>query len=106
MSPVGIAIAGATGDLVARRFLSPGYYPSRVAKVKFFTRNARSVAAQELITLGVKAIENGMSAGNVKGIDLFVNVLGEGTSLEDRNAYVNAAAEAGVKTYIPTEFGM
>ncbi|KAG8946363.1 hypothetical protein FRC04_011909 [Tulasnella sp. 424] len=109
MSPISIAIAGATGDLgrrVARRFLSSQYYPSQVAEVKFFTRNASSAASQELIGLGVKAIDSGISAENFKGVDVFVSVLGEATSLGDRNAYVKAAAEAGVKVYIPTEFGI
>lgn len=82
------------------------YSPSQVAEVRFFTRNASSAASQELISLGVKAIDTGISAENFKGVDVFVSVLGEATSLEDRNAYVKAAAEAGVKVYIPTEFGM
>ncbi|KIO26433.1 hypothetical protein M407DRAFT_235092 [Tulasnella calospora MUT 4182] len=109
MSPISVAIAGATGDLgrrVVRRFLSPEYFPSQVAEVKFFTRDASSAASQELIDLGVKAIETGISAESFKNVDVFVSVQGEGTSLEERNAYVKAAGEAGVKVYIPTEFGI
>ncbi|KAG8921180.1 hypothetical protein FRC01_000377 [Tulasnella sp. 417] len=92
MSPISIAIAGATGDLVS--------------EIKFFTRDASSAASQELLNLGVKAIDTGISAESFKNVDVFVSVQGEGTSLEERNAYAKAAADAGVKVYIPTEFGI
>ncbi|KAG9046511.1 hypothetical protein FS837_004261 [Tulasnella sp. UAMH 9824] len=98
MSPISVAIAGATGDLE--------YFPSEIAEVKFFTRDANSAASQELIGLGVEPIETGISAESFKNVDVFVSVQGEGTTLDERNAYVKAAAEAGVKVYIPTEFGI
>ncbi|KAG9017069.1 hypothetical protein FRB90_001894 [Tulasnella sp. 427] len=109
MSPIRVAIAGATGDLgrrVVRKFLSPEYNPSQVAEVKFFTRNVNSAASQEVIALGVKAVDTGINVESLRGVDVLVSVLGGSTKLEDRNAYAKAAADAGVKVYIPTEFGI
>ncbi|KAG8921178.1 hypothetical protein FRC01_000375 [Tulasnella sp. 417] len=109
MSPITIAIIGATGDLgrrVVRRFLSPEYSPSQISSVKFFTRNASSDAAQELKTLGAEPIEGEVTAAALKGTDVFISVIGAATDLDYLNNFAKEAVEAGVKVYIPSEYGI
>ncbi|KIO26445.1 hypothetical protein M407DRAFT_74465 [Tulasnella calospora MUT 4182] len=108
-SPITVAILGATGDLglrVVRRFLSPEYSPSQVSSVKFFTRNPSSAGAQELKTLGAEPIEGEVTAAGLKGVDVFISMIGGATDVDYMNKYAKAAVDAGVKVYIPSEFGI
>ncbi|KAG8899150.1 hypothetical protein FRC01_010644 [Tulasnella sp. 417] len=109
MSPITIAIIGATGDLgrrVVRRFLSPEYSPSQISSVKFFTRNPSSAGAQELKTLGAEPIKGEVTAAALRGTDVFISVIGGATALDYMNNYAKEAVEAGVKVYIPSEYGI
>ncbi|KAG9046509.1 hypothetical protein FS837_004259 [Tulasnella sp. UAMH 9824] len=109
MAPITVAILGATGDLglrVVRRFLSPEYSPSQISKVKFFTRNPSSAGAQELKTLGAEPIEGEVTVDGLKGVDVFISLVGGATDLDYMNKYAKAAVDAGVKVYIPSEFGI
>lgn len=88
-------------------FLSTKYYPSQVASVKFLTRSVTSSKAKQLIAEGAEAIavDGKPTAESLKGVDVFVNVLGE-ISEAVKNAYAKAAVEAGVKVYFPSEYGL
>ncbi|KAG8964442.1 hypothetical protein FRC05_003816 [Tulasnella sp. 425] len=109
MSPITVAILGATGDLglrVVRRFLSPEYSPSQISSVKFFTRNPSSSGAQELKTLGAEPVEGEVTADGLQGVDVFISLIGGVTNLDYMNNYAKAAVDAGVKVYIPSEYGI
>ncbi|KAG8920077.1 hypothetical protein FRC01_000942 [Tulasnella sp. 417] len=109
MSPITVAIIGATGDLglrVIRRFLSQEYSPSQISRVKFFTRNPSSAGAQELKTLGAEPIEGEVTAAALKGTDVFISLIGGATDLDYMNKYAKEAVDAGVKVYIPSEYGI
>lgn len=109
MAPITVAILGATGDLglrVVRRFLSPEYSPSQISKVKFFTRNPSSAGAQELKTLGAEPIEGEVTAAGLKGVDVFISLIGGAADVDYMNKYAKEAVDAGVKVYIPSEFGI
>ncbi|KAG8937566.1 hypothetical protein FRC04_010652, partial [Tulasnella sp. 424] len=106
MSPITVAILGATGDLglrVVRRFLSPEYSPSQISSVKFFTRNPSSSGAQELKTLGAEPVEGEVTADGLQGVDVFISLIGGVTNLDYMNNYAKAAVDAGVKVYIPSD---
>ncbi|KIO26435.1 hypothetical protein M407DRAFT_24284 [Tulasnella calospora MUT 4182] len=104
---INVAIAGATGHLgpyVVRAFLEPSIHPLQVKRVVAFTRNATSDSAKDLETRGAEVIEGAPTVQDLKGIDVFINVLSDKVSVDVRDTYAQAAAEAGVKVYFPNEF--
>jgi len=109
MAPITVAIAGGSGHVgkpITLAFLSKQFYPSQVGRVVLLTRDASSPAVQELKSQGAEVVEGPISASALKGVDVLVNALGGRPTLDERNAYAKAASEAGVKVYIPSEFGV
>ncbi|KAG8909002.1 hypothetical protein FRB99_000105 [Tulasnella sp. 403] len=110
MSPISIAIAGATGELgvpMTKVLLSELFFPEKINPVVVLSRNPESKKAQELKALGaeIALFSEPFDPAVFKGIDVFLSVLGESLSLEERNRNAKAAADGGVKVYIPSEFG-
>ncbi|KIO31693.1 hypothetical protein M407DRAFT_218886 [Tulasnella calospora MUT 4182] len=109
MSPITVAIAGGTGQLglaVTRAFLSPTFNPSRVKRVVVFTRQPTSDIAKELQAQGAEIYDSNITTKALEGVDAVVNVLGMTASKEVNDNVAKTAAEAGVRVYIPNEFGM
>lgn len=92
------------GPNVVRAFLEPSVHPSQVNRVVVFTRTATSAAAQGLKDLGAEVIEGAPTVEGFKGIDVFVSVLNDRVPTDARDAYTQAAIEAGVKVYFPNDF--
>eukprot|EP00835_Amoeboradix_gromovi_P005164 NODE_460_length_8176_cov_0.585737.p3 type:complete len:283 gc:universal NODE_460_length_8176_cov_0.585737:539-1387(+) len=99
-----IAVLGATGTLgkpVTTALINKGF------KVKIFTRDAEkskkefSVKA-EYVTVDYKS-KDGLIR-ELKGIDVVVSTLG-GPAFNDQFLVLEAAKEAGVKRFYPSEFG-
>jgi len=111
MSPITVAIAGSTGNIgpyVAKAFLSP-IHPISVNRVLILTRDPSSPKAKELEGLGgqiVKLEGDAPKVEQLKGVDVLINCLSHSVPLETKDSYVQAAAEAGVKVYFPSEFGI
>ncbi|KAG8953468.1 hypothetical protein FRC04_002310 [Tulasnella sp. 424] len=109
MSPITVAIAGGTGHLglaVAQAFLSPTFNPSQVKRIIVFTRQPSSSTAVELRSQGAEIYDGEITPKALEGVDAVVNVLGMAAPKEVNDSCAKAAAEAGVKVYIPNEFGM
>jgi len=113
MSPkkLNIVISGATGGLgphFVKAFLAE---PTRqhIAKLTVLTRNPTSATAQELAKLGanVEAYQE-PATKQFQGVDVYISTIGPGTNGDGHFAkqdLMEAAAAAGVKVYIPSEFG-
>ncbi len=71
------------------------------------TRNPKSDVAIALEALGAELLQvNGIiPAGTLKGMDVLVNVLGDGVPPSESDARFKEAAASGVKVYFPSEFG-
>ncbi|KAG8914161.1 hypothetical protein FRC01_004197 [Tulasnella sp. 417] len=109
MSPINVAIAGGTGNLgvpVTRAFLSSAFHPSQVNRVVVLTRDASSAKAQELQSLGAEIYGGPVDAKALQGIDVVVNTYSQYLPPEVSDDLAKAAAEAGVKVYFPSEYGM
>ncbi|KAG8909698.1 hypothetical protein FRC01_006784, partial [Tulasnella sp. 417] len=109
MSPITVAIAGGTGQLgifVTRALLSHTFGPSKVKRVIVFTRQPSSDTAKELQAQGAEIYDSDITPKSLEGVDAVVNVLGMTASQEVNDIVAKSAAEAGVKVYIPNEFGM
>ena len=91
---------------MVRAFLSPKYFPSQIKRVIAFTRDPNSKNSQELKALGAELSTGGISAAALKGVDVAINHMPTTVSPEDVDAFASAAAEAGVKVFFPTEFGL
>lgn len=97
------------GSLVTATFLSKDSHPSKIARVIALTRDASSKKAEHLKSLGAEVVEASdktISASQLAGVDVLINTMAYMVSLETRNAYAKAAAEAGVRVYLPNEFGV
>ena len=86
--------------------LSKAYHPSKVGRVLAFTRSETSPAAQELKALGADVKEGEVTAEALKGVDVVINALGMSVTPEDDARVAIAAAEAGVKVYLPRGWGL
>jgi len=111
MASITVAIAGGSGNIgfeITRAFLDPQYYPSKFGKVIVLTRNPASDKAKALEKHGATLVEVGevISSENLEGVDVVVNALTHDASTEARDAVAKAAAEAKVKVYFPSEFGL
>jgi len=111
MSPITVAIIGATGNVgtpLIKTLLSKEYHPEKVAKVLFFSRDPASAKAKELVALGAEAVQsagNSISADQLKGVDVLVAATPTSLTTEDKNAFAKAAVDAGVKVYFAPEYG-
>jgi len=112
-----VAIAGGTGDLgqtVARVFLDEAFRPS-FSRVLVLTRNTTSPSARALAGLGAELHQTTWSSDDeedakklretLRGVDVVVNVLGGSTGAQEMNALLEAAVDAGVRVYFPSEYG-
>lgn len=72
------------------------------------TRNPGSNKAKVLAGYGAELVALGetVTAADLEGVDALINCLGHDANLEIKNSYGKAAAEAGVKVYLPSEFGV
>ncbi|KAG8925353.1 hypothetical protein FRC00_004065 [Tulasnella sp. 408] len=98
MSPITVAIAGGTGQL--------GSSWKLVKRVIVFTRQPSSATAKELQAQGAEVYDSDITPKTLEGVDAVVNALGMSASKEVNDNLAKAAAEAGVRVYIPNEFGM
>lgn len=98
-------------------FLSRSFKPF-FSRVICMTRNPSSDAAKELLELGAEicAIPTTSPTGpqetllatltnSLRGVDIVVNILGSGAE-DVKETLLEAAINAGVKVYFPSEFGM
>lgn len=109
MSQINVAIAGGTGNLglpVAHVFLSAAFRPSQVNRVVVLTRDASSAKVKELQSLGAEIYDGIIDAKALQGIDVVVNTYSQYSPTEVSENLAKAAAEAGVKVYFPSEYGM
>lgn len=92
-----------SGGLVSRACLAD---KDHFGPVTIFTRDASSDKAQALAKLGAKLSTDPITAQSLAGVDVFVSALPLMRSdPAAREANVQAAAEAGVKVYFPSEYG-
>ncbi|KAG9018159.1 hypothetical protein FRB90_012067 [Tulasnella sp. 427] len=96
--PINIVVAGGTGDLV--------YRPSQVNRVVVLSRDDSSPVAQELKELGAEVHTGTVTVESLKGIDVVINAWGFTVPGEIKDSLVKTAAEAGVRVYFPSEFGV
>ncbi|KAG8947981.1 hypothetical protein FRC04_010178 [Tulasnella sp. 424] len=109
MSPITVAIAGGTGHLglaITRAFLSPTFNPSHVKRVIVLTREPSSSTAVELQAQGAEIYGGEISPKALEGVNAVVNALGFAVPKEINDKLAEAAAAAGVRVYVPAEFGM
>lgn len=96
-----------SGTTVTRKLLSPPNHPAKIASVKVLTRNPDSAKAKALASYGAEIVKiSNVTAADLKGVDILINTMGHETSDADKNPFGTAAVEAGVKVYIPSEYGM
>ncbi|THG98277.1 hypothetical protein EW145_g7451 [Phellinidium pouzarii] len=111
-----VAVAGATGNLgwiVSEAFLTT--FKPFFSRILILSRNLSSSRAQALSALGAELVhvrldevnpENAKSLQDVfAGIDILVNVLGRSDACV-HDMLAEAAIQAGVKVYFPSEFGI
>lgn len=93
---------------MTKKLLSAPNHPGKIGAVKVLTRNPNSAKARVLAGYGaeVVALNGQATAADLKGVDILINTMGHETSDEDKNPFGTAAVEAGVKVYIPSEYGM
>lgn len=94
---------------MTKALLSKQYHPASISRVIILTRDPSSAKSKELIDLGAEAVQASdetISAEHLKGVDVLVSALTSTASIESRNKYAKAAADAGVNVYIPPEFGV
>ncbi|KAG9017074.1 hypothetical protein FRB90_001853 [Tulasnella sp. 427] len=103
MSPINVAIAGGP---FTRTFLSSTFRPSQVNRVVVLTRDGSSDTAKELKSLGAEIQEGPIDAKALQGIDVVVNAFSQYAAPEVGDNLARAAAEAGVKVYFPSEYGV
>lgn len=79
-----------------------------MSKVKVLTRRPDSDKAKALAGYGAELVPLGdtVTADDLRGVDALINCLGHDASAAVKNTYGKAAAEANVKLYLPSEFGV
>lgn len=70
------------------------------------THQPSSTTAKELQAQGVEIYDSDITPKTLEGFDAVVNVLGMAASKEVNDTLAQVASEAGVKVYIPNEFGL
>jgi len=110
MAPITIAIAGATGNLgkpFTKAILKGPWYPKEIGRVLVITRDPNSAGAQELKADGAEiVVAPAINAEVLKGVDVLINTVTAAIPVEGRNTYAQAAVDAGVKIYVPNDFGI
>lgn len=91
---------------VAHVFLSAAFRPSQVNRVVVLTRDASSAKVKELQSLGAEIYDGTIDAKALQGIDVVVNTYSQYSPTEVSENLAKAAADAGVKVYFPSEYGM
>lgn len=94
------------GLAITRAFLSPTFNPSQVKRVILLTREPSSGTAVELQAQGAEIYGGEISPNALEGVNAVVNALGFAVPKEVSDKLAEAAAAAGVKVYVPAEFGM
>ncbi|KAG8925354.1 hypothetical protein FRC00_004066 [Tulasnella sp. 408] len=94
------------GVFVTRAFLSGLFNPCKVKRVIVLTRQPSSAAAKELQAQGAEIYDSDITPKTLEGVDAVVNALGMAASKEVNDNLARAVSEAGVKVYIPNEFGL
>jgi len=106
-----VVVSGATGALgphVVEAFLAE---PTRhnIAKLTVLTRNPNSTVAQGFAKRGVEVVlTQAPLVNHFKNVDVYISTIGPGENLDGHKAkqeLMEAAAAAGVKIYLPSEFG-
>ncbi|CAG8767486.1 26562_t:CDS:2 [Gigaspora margarita] len=105
-----VTIAGATGNLgfhIANAFLNQGSYNVKVLRRKPENINEK---ANLLASKGAKIVYADFNDKNdlintIKGTDVFISAVGYGDYYNNQIILLNASKEAGVKRFIPSEFG-
>lgn len=101
-----LTLSYTVGVPVTRAFLSSAFYPSQINRVVVLTRDATSAKAQELQSLGAEIYDGTVDANALQGIDVVVNTYSQYSDSDVSENLAKAAAEAGVKVYFPSEYGM
>ncbi|KAL7273859.1 hypothetical protein RUND412_003257 [Rhizina undulata] len=116
MSPapaLSVAILGATGFIgreITPIFLS-ALRSHEIACLNILTRNATGIAFEAFKAKGARIYEvdfynKDSVVEGLKGVDVLISAMGTKGDFEDSNqVLVEAAAEAGVKVYLPSEWG-
>jgi len=110
-SPITLAVAGGTGVIgshVVKAALRSDVYPSQISRVIVYTTDANSDKAKAVAKLGAEVVEvkGEYKAEHLKGVDVVVSTLVVKVPKPIFDSVYQAAAEAGVKVYIPSEFGL
>lgn len=95
-----------TGQVITETLLTT--YKANFSRVLALSRNPSSPVATKLAQLGAETPDASSKEKLVsafKGVDVLINSLGS-TTLEAKNDVAEAAIEAGVAVYFPSEFGM
>lgn len=96
------------GGYLVRAFLSPQFHPSEIGDVVGFTRDPTSEKSKLLTAAGVDVRATTTDMDVYKGLDVLVNVANAmvPSDWEALDQQVKAAIDAGIKVYIPNEFGL